>query len=85
VGTWAAVEALWRHPGAANAVRGRAVAIDSEGCVVDAGDRLVALVGVRDLVVVETPDAVLVCRKDRAQDVRRVVAELEARGWRRHL
>jgi mannose-1-phosphate guanylyltransferase len=53
--------------------------------VVDAGDRLVALVGVRDLVVVETPDAMWVCRKDRAQDVRRVVVELEARGWRRHL
>jgi mannose-1-phosphate guanylyltransferase len=61
------------------------VSIDSGGCVVDAGDRLVALVGVRDLVVVETPDAVLVCRKDRAQDVRRVVAELEGRGWRRYL
>jgi mannose-1-phosphate guanylyltransferase len=85
VGSWAAVEDLWRTPGAANAARGRLVSIDSEGCVVDAGDRLVALVGVRDLVVVETPDAVLVCRKDRAQDVRRVVAELEGRGWRRYL
>jgi mannose-1-phosphate guanylyltransferase len=84
VGTWAAVEDLWRRPGAANAVRGRAIAIDSEGCVVDAGERLVALVGVRDLVVVETADAVLVCRKDRAQDVRRVVAEIETRGWRRY-
>jgi mannose-1-phosphate guanylyltransferase len=85
VGSWAAVEDLWRTPGAANAARGRLVSIDSEGCVVAAGDRLVALVGVRDLVVVETPDAVLVCRKDRAQDVRRVVAELEGRGWRRYL
>jgi mannose-1-phosphate guanylyltransferase len=80
VGSWDAVGHLWRRPGTANATRGDVVTLDSEGCVVDAADRLVALVGVRDLIVVQTPDAVLVCPRARAQDVRHVVDELRRRG-----
>ncbi len=76
VGSWAAVDALWQKPGQANAVRGTVVTVDSRGCIVDAGSRLVALLGVEDLVVVDTPDAILVCPKDRAQDVRLVVDAL---------
>jgi mannose-1-phosphate guanylyltransferase len=86
VGSWAAVEPFWRTPGnGRNAVRGHALPIDSRGCVVDSADRLVALVGVEDLVVVDSPDAVLVCRKDRAQDVRMVVDELRRRRLVRYL
>jgi mannose-1-phosphate guanylyltransferase len=86
VGSWAAVEPFWRTPGnGRNAVRGRVLPIDSRGCVVDSADRLVALVGVEDLVVVDAPDAVLVCRKDRAQDVRMVVDELRRRRLVRYL
>jgi mannose-1-phosphate guanylyltransferase len=84
VGSWAAVEPLWRGAREANAARGLVVAVDSRGCVVDAGTRLVALLGVEDLVVVDTPDAVLVCPKGRAQDVRLVVDELGRRGLERY-
>jgi mannose-1-phosphate guanylyltransferase len=86
VGSWAAVGDLWPRDGRlGNAARGAILAVDSSGCVVDSPGRLVALVGVEDLVVVDTPDALLVCPKGRAQDVRRVVAELERRGLRRYL
>ena len=86
VGSWAAVEPLWRSPqNGRNAVRGTVVGVDSSGCVVDSPDRLVALLGVEGLIVVDTPDAVLVCRKDRAQDVRLVVAELRRLGLERYL
>jgi mannose-1-phosphate guanylyltransferase len=86
VGSWAAVGDLWpRDRARGNAARGAILAVDSSGCVVDSPGRLVALVGVEDLVVVDTPDALLVCPKGRAQDVRRVVAELERRGLRRYL
>jgi mannose-1-phosphate guanylyltransferase len=86
VGSWAAVEPYWRAAGNGhNTVRGRALPIDSRGCVVDSPKRLVALVGVDDLVVVDAGDAVLVCRKDRAQDVRLVVDELRRRGLARYL
>jgi len=86
VGSWAALAALWGGNGeGGNALRGRTVPIDSHGCLVDSPQRLVALVGVRDLVVIDANDAVLVCRKDRAQDVRLVVEELRRRGLRQYL
>jgi len=85
VGSWAAVAELWRDGDAANAVRGASILVDSTGCVVDAGSRMVALIGVHDLVVVDTPDALLVCPKARAQDVRLVVDELRRRKLRRYL
>ena len=69
----------------ANAARGATVLVDSSGCVVDAGSRLVALVGVQNLVVVDTPDALLVCPKERAQDVRLIVEELRRRKLQRYL
>lgn len=49
------------------------------------GEKLVALVGVRDLVVVDTPDALMVCARDGAQDVRKIVEELERRGLKQYL
>jgi len=85
VGSWAAVATLWSGGNGRNALRGRALPIDSNGCLIDSPDRLVAVLGVDDVVVVDTPDAVLVCRKDRAQDVRLVVEELRRRGLRRYL
>jgi mannose-1-phosphate guanylyltransferase len=86
VGSWAALEPLaGSPPNGRNVIRGRALPIDSRGCVVDSPQRLVALLGVEDLVVVDSPDALLVCRKDRAQDVRRVVDELRRRGLGRYL
>jgi hypothetical protein len=54
--------------------------MDTRGCHIRAEGRLVAVLGVDDLVVVETADAVLVMPKSRAQDVKAVVEQLRARG-----
>src|SRR5438093_7767732 len=70
VGSWAAVAALWSGGNGDNAVRGRALSIDSRGCLIDSPLRLVAVLGVEDLVVVDTPDAVLVSHNDSAHDAR---------------
>lgn len=59
--------------------------IDSEGCVVWGGTRPVAVVGMKDVVVVDTPDAVLVLPKDKSQDVRKVVDALKARKLEKYL
>lgn len=56
------------------------IAIDSRDCLIYGDGRLVATLGVDNLIVVSTPDALLVCHRERAQDVKRVVAELSARG-----
>lgn len=59
---------------------GQVVSRDTTGLVVRSSDRLVAVLGLDDVVVVDTADAVLVTRLDRAQDVKQVVEDLRARG-----
>jgi mannose-1-phosphate guanylyltransferase len=85
VGSWAAMAELWQVDDSGNAVRGEAVVLDALGNVVLAERRIVAVLGVDGLIVVDTPDALLVCDKSRAQDVRKIVQELDRRGRRRVL
>lgn len=80
VGSFAAIPEVRDLDARGNALAGEAMAIDCDGCVVLAGERLVAAVGLKDVVVVDAGDAVLVVHKDRAQDVRKVVDALKARG-----
>jgi mannose-1-phosphate guanylyltransferase len=83
VGSWAAIPALWGTDRAGNASRGRALLIDCRDTLVHGATRLVAVVGVHDLVVVDSPDAVLVCPRSRAQAVRRIVDALAGGPYRR--
>ncbi len=77
IGSWAAVyQLLARRPGE-NVSAGRFVALDAQGNFFWSPKKFVAAVGVRDLVVVETPDALLICPRDRAQHVAKVVKWLE--------
>lgn len=81
LGSFASAWELSDRDGDENVLPDGAVAIDASGCFVRAPDgKRVALIGVRDLVVVDTPDALLVVPRERAQDVKRVVAELAERG-----
>lgn len=80
VGSWQAVSALTEPDAAGNRGQGERVAIDTRDTFVHAGDRVVATVGVDNLVIVDTPDAVLVAHRDHLQRVREVVGELKARG-----
>ena len=59
--------------------------IDCDGCVVLAGDRPLAVVGLKDVVAVDAGDAILVLPKDKSQDVRKVVEALKARKLLKHL
>lgn len=77
VGSWNAVYALQSQDKQRNAVLGEAVLRDSTGNYVECGGKLVALLGVRDLVVVETPDALLVADRARSQEVGEIVKLLE--------
>lgn len=80
LGSWDAV-ARHRQPDAeGNRIRGDVTAVDAKDCVVDAADGHVALLGVRDLIVVRTGDTVLVARRGRGEDVRDIVKRLEAEG-----
>lgn len=77
VGSWNAVYELQKLDGAGNASRGESLFTDASGNYVDAPGKLVSLLGVKDLVVVDTPDALLVMDRKRAQDVGQIVKLLE--------
>jgi mannose-1-phosphate guanylyltransferase len=77
IGSWAAVYELLARRAGANVSTGRILALDAAGNLIWSPSKFVATVGVSNLVVVETPDALLVCSRERAQDVGRVVKWLE--------
>jgi mannose-1-phosphate guanylyltransferase/mannose-6-phosphate isomerase len=76
IGSWKAVSGLEPADDSGNRVRGNAVLVDASDCYVQAGERVVAVVGARDLVVVDTGDAVLIADAGRTQDVKKVVDQL---------
>ena len=82
MGSWNAVyELLPRDHASSDAVVPRdSICLDAADNFVDAGGKLVALLGVRDLIVVDTKDALLVASRHRAQQVGEVVKALEKRG-----
>ena len=80
VGSWQALSDLIAPDGDGNRGQGQHVSIGTRGTFVHAGDRIVATVGVDDLVIVETADAVLVAHRDHLQRVKEVVGELKLRG-----
>jgi len=76
IGTWKAMSELSESDDSGNRIAGKAVMVDSSDCYVQGEKRLVAAVGVRNLVIIDTGDAVLVAERDRAQDVKKVVDQL---------
>jgi len=80
VGSWNAVYELLPRDGCGNVIAGESICLDAHNNFVDARGKTVALVGVDDLIVVDTPDALLVASRDRAQQVGEIVKALEKRG-----
>jgi mannose-1-phosphate guanylyltransferase len=80
VGSWEAVYQLEAKDGEGNCFKGSVLALDSQGCLVDSPDKIVTLIGVQDLVIVNTPEAILICPRSRSQDVKKIVELLEKRG-----
>ena len=80
VGSWQAMAELSEPDAHGNRGQGERVAIATTGTYVHAGDRVVATVGVENLIIVDTADAVLVAHRDHLQRVKDVVGELKARG-----
>lgn len=77
VGSWGSLDEVAPKDKAGNVITGRVVDIGSRRTVVYADRRVVATIGLEDMVVVDTPDATLVCPKTRAQDVKKVVEVLK--------
>ena len=84
VGTW---EGLWEAMGGRekNVTVGHVLALESNGVLAHSSSRLMVLLGVKDIVVVDTPDALLVIDRARSQETRRVTEELKRLGLHRYL
>jgi mannose-1-phosphate guanylyltransferase/mannose-6-phosphate isomerase len=78
IGSWDALFDITPRDSAGNVLQGPVVSVDATGCVVHADQRLTAVVGVKDLIVVSTSDAVMVVPRARAQEVRELVSKLKA-------
>ncbi|MHB1872151.1 MAG: mannose-1-phosphate guanylyltransferase/mannose-6-phosphate isomerase [Steroidobacteraceae bacterium] len=84
VGSWAALHEACEADAHGNVAHGDVICEDAEGCYLYAESRLVSVVGLKDHVVVETKDAVLVAPKDRVQDVKKLVHRLKQAGRYEH-
>jgi mannose-1-phosphate guanylyltransferase/mannose-6-phosphate isomerase len=76
IGSWKALSELYESDEAGNRIQGKAVLVETRDCFIKGDRRLVAAVGVKDLVIVDTGDAVLVAHRERVQDVKEVVNQL---------
>jgi mannose-1-phosphate guanylyltransferase len=79
VGSWASLFELMPRDGANNAVHGAHIGVETRGSLIYSNRRLVATIGLEDMIVIDTGDALLICPKDRAQDVKKIVDELKKR------
>ena len=85
VGSWAALHDVLPADERGNVIRGDVMLEDADGCYVHADSRLVAALGLHDVVIVETADAVLVAPKSKVQDVKKLVARIKAAGRMEHV
>lgn len=84
IGSWSQLWDVGSKDASGNVTLGDTLLEDTSGCYVRSEDRLVATIGVQDLVIIATPDAVLVMPKNRAQDVKTVVDRLKSEGRDEH-
>jgi mannose-1-phosphate guanylyltransferase/mannose-6-phosphate isomerase len=85
IGSWNALSALTPRDERGNRTQGDTVLMDARDCYIQSDSRVIAAVGVENLVVVDTPDALLVASRDRVQDVKQVVQRLKLANHEAHL
>ena len=77
VGSWLAVERINKTNEFGNAVKGNIITVNTKNCVIQGGEKLIAAVGLEDLIVVDTEDATLICAKNSAGDIKKVLENLK--------
>jgi mannose-1-phosphate guanylyltransferase len=77
VGSWLAIERIKKTNEYGNVINGNVITIDSKNCIVEGGNKLIATVGIEDLIIVDTEDATLICAKDSAGDIKKVLENIK--------
>lgn len=77
VGSWTSLERIYEKDEDGNIIRGNIVSLDTRKCIIEGTDKLIATIGVEDLVIVDTKDAILICSKDKAQRIRDLLKKVK--------
>jgi len=85
VGSWSSLADIWPRDGSENALRGEAQFLDSRNCLVYSPHRLAAVIGLKDVIIVDTKDALLVCSKKADQRVKEIIEALKKKGRKKIL
>ncbi len=85
VGAWSSLADIWKKDDSGNIFKGETIVFDTSGSILFNPGKLTALVGVKDLIVIDTKDALLVCHKDQDQNVRQVLEALAKKGLTKFL
>lgn len=85
VGSWLAVERIRQSNEFGNVITGNAITVDTKNTVIEGGKKLIATVGVENLIVVDTEDALLICEKDSAGNIKKVLENLKICGRTEYL
>jgi mannose-1-phosphate guanylyltransferase len=84
IGSWTALGNLAQADTNGNRIQGEVLLHNTHDCTIQSDDRLIGMVGVKDLIVIDTLDAILIANKNCAQDVKHIYAKLKAQGHEAH-
>ena len=77
VGTWTSLAEISKNDSHGNVINGNVISIENSNSIFQAENRLVAALGLKNIIVVDTPDALLVCPKERTQDIKKIVEQIK--------
>ena len=80
VGSWTSIERLYEKDENGNVIKGNVVSVDTKKCIITGSDKLIATLGIEDVIIVDTEDALLICSKDKAQNVKEILKELKEKN-----
>ena len=84
MGSWNALGDIFEPDKDGNIIKGRVMDIDSRNSIIMGCERVVATIGLEDFIIIDTPDATMVCPKERAQEVKDLVGNIKKEGWIEH-
>ncbi|ANE47047.1 mannose-1-phosphate guanylyltransferase [Paenibacillus swuensis] len=85
VGSWTALERIDELDENGNVVRGNILNLDTKGCIIESNGKLIATLGVDDLIIVDTEDVTLICHKNKAQEIKSIIKELKIQKLEQYL
>ena len=77
MGSWLAVGRIKKSNEFGNVIDGNAITVDTKNCIIQGGGKLIAAVGMENVIVVDTKDALLICQKDSAGEIKKVLENLK--------